>query len=306
MAAPSGTTWGSAVSDKGRIGIYNSITDSGNSITVNTQVWFWSKWTVNDSTNTLYFNYEASSATTSRGSCSVNTTVSTGAGWSTTNQILLGSFTITHTKASSAVSKSVAARLSGIEAVGGDMSAVASYMVPSSSGGSTTPQEPEPNPPVDVKGGEFASNATSGGSVFKVCIAIRVEEKNDTQMRISMWRAIRVVSGDFEGANCRYEGTLGSGTVRLYQAGWYADSGVPSRGWFNRGTTVEHYCRAWYTGGSGTTYQASGTIKYTIPLLDKSTKGITVYDQDGNPHKGIVTYYDENGEPKEIKITAYL
>lgn len=305
MAAPRGTAWGSAVNDMGRVGIYATRTD-GTSSTITFQIWFWSKWSVSDSTNTLYFDDNATSATTSKGSTSISTTVSAGTGWSESNQVLLGTYTATHNKTSATQTINCAAKLSSVDEVGGDMTAIASYTVPKAgSGGGSS--EPEPRPPVDVKSATVNSNATPGGSVFQACCTIRVEAKNDTQMQISMWRAIHVKAGSaFEGANAKYSGTLGSGSVRLYNEGWYADSGVPVQGWFNRGTTVTHTFTAQYTGGSGTTYKASATCSYEIPLLDTDPTKITVYDSAGNAREAEVTVYDEDGNARTVEITAYL
>ena len=97
MAAPSGTTWGSIVGGYGRIGIYTSVSSSATTTTVSVQVWFWSKYTVSDSSNKYYFD-TASSATTSRGSVSIKTTVASGSGWSSTNQVKIGSSTFTYSR----------------------------------------------------------------------------------------------------------------------------------------------------------------------------------------------------------------
>ena len=78
--------WGSKVNDKGRIGLEVSVSNSNTASTVSINVWFWSKYSVDDTNNILYVNDNATSATTSRGKVTINTTVATGSGWSTSNQ----------------------------------------------------------------------------------------------------------------------------------------------------------------------------------------------------------------------------
>lgn len=132
MSAPSGTIWGSTVSDKGCLGLYHSLTVGDTSVTVAIEVWFWSKWGVTDSSNTFYFNNNATSATTSKGSVSIKHTVSSGSGWSTSNQTKLGSYSFTYTRGTSDVSYSCAAKLSGIEAVSSStaMTVTTKYTIP--------------------------------------------------------------------------------------------------------------------------------------------------------------------------------
>ncbi len=88
MAAPSSTTWGAVKTDpddghQSRIGIYTSISSTSTTSTITIQVWFWSKFKVVDSVNTLYFNDNATSASTSRGSVSIATT--SNSSWDTAN-----------------------------------------------------------------------------------------------------------------------------------------------------------------------------------------------------------------------------
>ncbi len=130
MSAPSGTKWGSIVGGDGRIGIYLGVSSTATQTRVNVQVWFWSKWSVRDSSNKYYFNNNATSATTLIGSIPISHSVASGAGWSTKNQTKLGESTYTYNRGTSAYSRSCAAKFSGIETVGGTMYAVNSYTVP--------------------------------------------------------------------------------------------------------------------------------------------------------------------------------
>ena len=56
MAAPDGIKWGNIVGSYGRIGIYIDKSNSNTKTSVDVQVWFWSKYSVSDTSNTLYFD----------------------------------------------------------------------------------------------------------------------------------------------------------------------------------------------------------------------------------------------------------
>lgn len=132
MAAPSATVWGSIVGGYGRIGIYSSVTSTNTQTTVKVEVWFWSKYSVSDSGNTLYYDIlaTAGSATTSKGAVAINTSVASGSGWSTSNQQRIGSYTHTYNMAKGAVTKYLRAKLINIDRVGGAMSAASYITVP--------------------------------------------------------------------------------------------------------------------------------------------------------------------------------
>lgn len=133
MPAPSGTLWGSTVGSYGRIGLYiNVTTNNATTYAGNVEVWFWSKYSVDDTSNTLYFNNLAASgsATESKGSKSVKTTVASGAGWSTTNQVRLVSYGFSYTKGTSVAKRYIYAKLTNIDRVGGTMYASTTFDVP--------------------------------------------------------------------------------------------------------------------------------------------------------------------------------
>lgn len=132
MAAPSSTTWGSEVNGKGKIGINVTLTNSssGTTTSVTIDVYFWSKYSAVDSSNTFYFNNNATSATKSRGSVSINHTVNSGGGWSTSNQTKLGTYTYNYSRGTSEQPFNCAAKLTGIDYVGGTMTVSKSYTIP--------------------------------------------------------------------------------------------------------------------------------------------------------------------------------
>lgn len=130
MAAPSGIVWGSTVGGYGRIGIYVKLTNTNTQTTRHTEIWFWSKYSVDDSGNTLYYNDNATSATTSVGAVNINTTVASGSGWSTSNQVKLKEYDYTFTRGTSSSKRYVAAKLTNVDRVGGTMTVSTSYTIP--------------------------------------------------------------------------------------------------------------------------------------------------------------------------------
>ena len=133
MATSTGIVWGSIVGGYGRIGIEvitNSTNNTTTTVTVN--VWFGSKYSVSDSANSYYYNNlaTAGSATTLIGSVPINTTVDSGEGWSTSNQVKLGSSTYQYTRGTSNVTRYLRAKLANVDRVGGTMYASASFTIP--------------------------------------------------------------------------------------------------------------------------------------------------------------------------------
>lgn len=132
MAAPSNTVWGSTINSKTRIGISISTSSTATSVTVTAKVYFWSKYSVDEhwANNSFYFDWDKSSASTNKGGVGFQTTVSTGSGWSTTNQVLLKSYSKTYNKGTSAQTKYVSAALSAIDVSPGTMRASTSFSIP--------------------------------------------------------------------------------------------------------------------------------------------------------------------------------
>lgn len=132
MAAPSSTAWGSVVGSYGKIGIYTSLSNTNTQTTLTVQVWFWSKYSVSDTNNTLYFDNLASSgsASTSKGSVSISTTVDGGGGWSESNQKKIAEYTYTYTRGTSSSTRYLYSRLDGVDRVGGKMYASKTVAIP--------------------------------------------------------------------------------------------------------------------------------------------------------------------------------
>lgn len=132
MPAPSNTQWGAIVGDYGRIGISVTAVVTSTTYKANVEVWFWSKYAVSDSANNFYFNEQATSggdATANYGTIAVSTTVSTGDGWSTSNQKKLKSFTFTYNKGTTYVTRYLTAKFADVDRVGGTMYARNSFTI---------------------------------------------------------------------------------------------------------------------------------------------------------------------------------
>lgn len=132
MAAPSNTVWGSIVGGYGRIGIAVTFTDTATTRKADIGVWFWSKYSVSDQYNTLYYDRKLTSgtATTNRGNVAISTTVASGSGWSTSNQVKIWSDSVTYTKQTTASTIYLSAKLATVERVGGITYASMSFTVP--------------------------------------------------------------------------------------------------------------------------------------------------------------------------------
>lgn len=116
--------WGSVVNDYGRIGINKIVTTTDDSYTLTVELWFWSKYSVSDTNNALYYNNLASSgsATTSLGATSVQTTVASGTGWSESNKVRIKTIaSVTYPREKTTTYRYLYAKLSNIDRVGGIM-----------------------------------------------------------------------------------------------------------------------------------------------------------------------------------------
>lgn len=131
MSAPSGTQWSSpstGANYQGRIGLYVTQSNTGTQTTATVQVWYWSQYSCQDSSNTFYFDWD-SSANSSIGSRSINTTSNNG--WNAANQILIGTYSKTYNRGTSSYTGLCSARFTGIEYGGGDSyTASVSFTIP--------------------------------------------------------------------------------------------------------------------------------------------------------------------------------
>lgn len=123
MAAPSSTKWGNTVNGKGRLGLkFNFATNSStpDKVDVTVDIWFWSRYPLEDYNNTLYFNNLATYAKTicKPQDVKIKHTQSGKNGWNTKNQTKIRTvdkFTVK--RETVARTYSCAARLAGIDGI---------------------------------------------------------------------------------------------------------------------------------------------------------------------------------------------
>ena len=130
MAAPSSTQWGTvrgSENKQGRIGINVTTSDSATQRTVTIAIWLWTRYKCEDSGNTFKYGWSGT-PTTTIGSKNINTT--SNSSWSTTNQVLIGTYNKTYTKGTSATSGSASASYTSIEYGGGSGSKAVSFSIP--------------------------------------------------------------------------------------------------------------------------------------------------------------------------------
>lgn len=135
MAAPSGTKWGGISSNNySRIGLHATVANANETTaTITVQVWYWSRYSTTDSNNTLYIDQNPynNTPTTSKGSITINTTVNSGSGWSTSNQQKLGTYTFSASRGNGASTTKIYAKFSNVEAAEQDLTCNVTVSVPS-------------------------------------------------------------------------------------------------------------------------------------------------------------------------------
>lgn len=145
-------SYGAANIDK-QLGIWYRVTDNGTTVSVSVEIWF-KDTNVNfsDSSNTLYFNMDATSATTSKGSISIT---------ATSTETKIATYNYTYTKGTTAVKHNCAAKWTNLGQLDLTVSVTNSFTVPAldtytvsynANGGQNSPdtQEKLPNSPIKL------------------------------------------------------------------------------------------------------------------------------------------------------------
>lgn len=136
MAAPSGIVWGDIKNNYCRIGIYVGLSNTDTKTTASIEVWFWSKYSVYDVNNRWYFANDATSKSlldasyTDQGVFNLYTTNDSGDGWSTENQVKLGTLTYTYDRGASNAKRYLVAQFSAVGMANGNMYATTSFTIP--------------------------------------------------------------------------------------------------------------------------------------------------------------------------------
>lgn len=294
MSAPSGTVWGPIVNSLGRLGIYTSASSTDTQTTVHVEVWFWSKWSVQDTNNAYYFDVSTTTATTNRGSISINHTVATGAGWSTSNQTMLGSYSYTYPRYTNAQTAYYAAKLASVEAINGTMyvtgscpiPALASYTVRyNANGGSGAPINQTKFYGVNLTlsnttptrtGYTFAGWATSvSGSV--AYYPTDVYTANEGVTLYAVWTPNKYT--------VRYNANGGTGAPaeqsKTHGVDLALSSAIPTRANYNfkgwgiapTSTTVSYSAGSTYTNNTAITLYAIWELAYTKPIINNLVIG---------------------------------
>ena len=122
MAAPSSTIWGNTVNGKGRLGLKFNFAEQSNEpdkVDITVDIWFWSRYPLEDANNTLYFQNLATYAKKiEKRDVKIKHTQSGKNGWNTRNQTKIRTtdkFTVK--RETVARTYSCAARLGGIDGI---------------------------------------------------------------------------------------------------------------------------------------------------------------------------------------------
>lgn len=306
MAAPSGIVWGGIVGGYGRIGLYVKLTNTNTQTTRHTEIWFWSKYTVDDSGNTLYYNDNATTATTSKGAVNINTTVSSGEGWSTTNQVKLKEYDSTFTRGTSSSKRYVAAKLKNVDRVGGTMSVSTSYTIPAlakytikynANGGSEAPSSQTKyygrtltlSKTIPKRTGYiFKGWSTSSGG--NVAYASGANYTSNTSITLyAVWQA--------KTYTIKYNANGGSGTpssqTKTHGITLTLSSTKPTKASVvNDGVTTKYTFKGWATSANTTTVSYTSGAKYTanssvtLYAVWSATSTVTEYDVTYNTNGG--------------------
>ncbi len=314
MAAPSGTVWSSEVNGRGRLGIYVGKTNSssGGSTSVSIQVWFWTNYGAYDNSNTFYFNNNATSATTSRGSVSINHTVSSGGAWNTANQTRLGTYSYNYSRTTSTQTINCAAKLTGIDWVGSTLTFSTSYTIPAltnytvsynANGGSGAPSSQtkwhgktltlSSTKPTRT-GYTFQGWATSSGGSVAYAAGARYTG-NTTITLYAVWKANTYT--------VKFDANGGSGApsnqTKIYGQTLTLSSTKPTRanynfkGWGTSATTttVAYASGASYTSNAAITLYAVWELAYTPPKISVSYVKRCSYNGTDNDYGTYFTAY---------------
>lgn len=304
MAAPSGTKWSSIFDGYGRLGIYTSIANSDDlKSTVTVQVWVWSKYSLKDTNNKLYFNNDSSSASTLIGSTNINHTVDTGEGWSTSNQTKIMTKTYTYTRTASSRTVYCAAKLSGIDKIysgSKSMSITASYTIPAipvytisfnANGGTGAPSSVKKNHGTEITlpsakptrtGYSFQGWNSSSTATEATYTAGGKFTANRTVTLYAVWKANTYTitfnanggSGGPSTQTKTHDKTLTLSTTKPTRAnynflGWSTSSTA---------TTATYAAGGSYTGNANVTLYAVWELAYTAPRITN----VDVYRSDSN------------------------
>ena len=303
MAAPSNIVWGTIVGDYCRIGIATSLTTTATQTKATVEVWFGSKYSCTDTNNTLYYGFANTSGSglESVGKVSIGTTHDTGAGWSTTNEVRLKSYSYTITRGTTAQVRYITAKLANIDKVSNvAMYAGASFTVPAlaqhkvtynANGGSCTVSSHSqyygktvtlPTPTrtgYTFKGWSTGNDSTeeySAGASYTVTANVTL---------YAVWQAITftVLYNANGGTNAPASQTKTFGVPLTLQSAIPTRTNYTFKGWsvYSAATAVSYAAGASYTTNASVTLYAVWELALFAPIL-KNFKAVRC-DEGGIP-----------------------
>lgn len=314
MAAPSGTTWGNVITGskstrKGKIGIYVTTSNTETITTVSIQVWYWSMYSLSDTNNTLYANWGVKTATTSQGAKSISCSVNTGSGWSTSNQVLLASYSNRYKRETYAQTGYFAAKITGIDSHGA--SNVSSHYV-----SFPVPALPSYAVKYNANGGSGApSNQTK---YYGKNLTLSSTKPTRTGYSFQYWNTNSSGTGGTYNPGGTWSANYGTTLYAIWKANTYTvkydanggsgapsnqtktygvtlklSSTVPTRQYYNflgwstskTATSATYAAGGNYTANSGTTLYAVWELAYVKPRIENVTVGrcnsLKVADDNG-------------------------
>lgn len=283
MAAPEGIVWGSIAGDYVRLGIYKKISNTDTKTTVTVDLWVWTKYSMDEDYNTLYYDNLASSgsATTDRGSVSIQTSVDSGSGWSTSNQVKVKTYTHTYTRGTSAVTRYIYAKIkdvirAGANKTSGTISASTTFSVPKLASYTVS---------YNANGGTGAPSAQT--KYYGKDLTLSSAKPTRTGYSFQGWSTANDSSAEYA-AGATYSANSGVTLYAVWKANTYSvkynangGAGAPSAQTKTYGVTLklstiiptrENYnFLGWATSASATTPQYTAGANYT------NNSGTTLY-----------------------------
>lgn len=309
MEAPSGTSWGTVTYGNGygaKPGIYIKKTETATHVTVTAKIWYWSQYSVQDESNKFYMDWDGY-ADTSIGSKSINTT--SNSGWSTSNQILIGTYTKKYTKTKSRQTGYFSTRFSGIEYGGGTgedhtvsftIPALALYTISyDANGGSDAPKsqsyyygtDSTVSEVIPVKAGytftEWNTQKDGNGKTYQPGAKWSGTTANNTTL-YAQWEAKEY--------RISYEPNGGTGEMQPEKAIYGSEYSIKENAF-----TRDHYSfTEWNTksDGTGTSHEDTIIVSGDVTLYAQWTADLHEITFDANG--GLI-----NEQSKEVQTAAY-
>lgn len=291
MGAPTETSWGSIAGSYCRIGIYKSKTETNTKISYAIQVWFWSKYSVADAFNSLYFdvNNDGESPTTFVKSPEILTEWDSGDGWHANNQIKIYETTVEFTRTTSNQTRYAVALLKNVDKAKGamewavplDIPAIPKYTITfDANGGTGAPasisQFKNANATIPTTkptrtGYTFegwGTPATATTATYQPGDAITT--RTDTKL-YALWTAL-TYSVEFDangGDGAPTAQTKTHGTALKLSTTVPTKSGYTFKGWglSATSTTATYQPGGSYTNNSAATLYAVWELAYKIPII---------------------------------------